>query len=389
MGGGLIYSSNSLILPLTVSGKIRLFDVNRITMIRLIHMIDTNIPFNILAVFTKDSQLSSSDVAELTLNKQSLVTVKRQLSVLLKAGYLEQSGAGRSVKYILSKKGYLLKPIDMQQYLKQHPDNRLNTTHFQFNLFESPYVSLFTPEELLKLEDATQKFRNNANYSDNETHRKELMRFIIEFSWKTSQIEGNTYDLISTERLLRYGEKSPSNTEYEAQMILNQKEALEFILDNQELWDAPKISSLEMLHSFVAKKLNISRNLRKTIVGITGTNYRPLESEFQIRDALELLFNTIAESGNVYEKALWSVLGLSYIQPFVDGNKRTSRLLANGILLGENYSPISYRSVDDRAYKEACLIFYEQNSIEPFKKLFIEQYVFAATNYNIARQPEV
>jgi Fic family protein len=134
----------------------------------------------------------------------------------------------------------------------------------------------------------------------------------------------------------------------------------------------------------VVEKLGVTQNLRKTIVGITGTNYRPLESEFQIRDALGLLFDNIASANNVYERALWSVLGLSYIQPFVDGNKRTSRLLSNAILLAENYAPISYRSVNERAYKEACLVFYEQNSIEPFKKLFIDQYVFAANNYNTA-----
>lgn len=347
-------------------------------------MNDTNISSGVLSIFTKGTQLSSSEVADLMFNKQSLVTVKRQLSALLKAGYLEQSGAGRSVKYTLSKKGWLLKPVDMQQYLKQDPDVRLQATHFQFDVLEPPYTSLLTPNELAHLEVATTRFRDNAKLSDSAAHKKELMRFIVEFSWKTSQIEGNTYDLISTERLLLFGEKSPTNTEFEAQMILNQKEALEFILDNEELWANPKISSLEALHSLVGKNLDISRNLRKTIVGITGTNYRPLESEFQIREALELLFATITKSNNVYEKALWAVLGLSYIQPFVDGNKRTSRLLANAMLLAENHSPISYRSVDDRTYKEACLVFYEQNSMAPFKELFIDQYVFAANNYNIA-----
>jgi Fic family protein len=347
-------------------------------------MNDTNISSDVLSLFTRDAQLSSSEAAALAPNKQSLVTIKRQLSTLLKAGYLEQSGAGRSVKYALTKKGWLLRPIGVQEYLKQGPDVRLKTNHFQFDVLEPPYVPLFTADELVQLGAATKSYRNNAVSSDPIARKKELMRFIVEFSWKTSQIEGNTYDLISTERLLLYGEKSPTNTEFEAQMILNQKEALEFILDNEELWEAPKISSLEMLHTLVGKNLDISRNLRKTIVGITGTNYRPLESEFQIRDALGLLFEAIAKSNNIYEKALWGVLGLSYIQPFVDGNKRTSRLLANAILLAENYSPISYRSVDDRVYKEACLVFYEQNSIEPFKKLFIEQYVFAANNYNIA-----
>jgi Fic family protein len=348
-------------------------------------MNDTNIPIELLSVFTKDTTLSSSEIADLSTAKKSLITVKRQLSLLLKAGYLEQSGAGRSVKYTLSKKGKLLRPFDVSTYLDKSPDDRIQSAHFQFDVLEQPYVELFTQEEILQLEEATSNYQTNAIKSDTATHKKELMRFMVEFSWKTSQIEGNTYDLISTERLLLYGEKSASNTEFETQMILNQKEALEFILENIELWKTPKLSSLEMLHSIVGNNLGITRNLRKTIVGITGTNYRPLESEFQIRDALEQLFNSIAEANNIYEKGLLCVLGLSYIQPFVDGNKRTSRLLANAILLANNYAPISYRSVDSRAYKEATLVFYEQNSIEPFKQLFIEQYIFAAKNYNIYR----
>ena len=125
--------------------------------------------------------------------------------------------------------------------------------------------------------------------------------------------------------------------------------------------------------------------MRKTLVGITGTSYKPLENEYQIKEALKDLFDYLKTATSVYEKALLAVLGVSYIQPFVDGNKRTSRLLANAILMTENAAPISYRSVDDTLYKEASLIFYEQNSIEPFKKLFIEQYVFSASNYNISR----
>lgn len=349
-------------------------------------MNDTNIPSRVLEVFTKNLSLSSSEVAALTSNKQSLVTVKRQLSFLAKAGYLEQTGAGRAVKYNLTKKGWLLRPFNIDTYLSSDPDARLQTPSFQFDVFEPPYVELFTQTELVELEKATKKYRENGRINDAATHKKELMRFIIEFSWKTSQIEGNTYDLISTERLLLYGEKSTTNTEFETQMILNQKEAVEFILENSELWQKElKTNAIEEIHKFVGNKLGITKNLRKTIIGITGTNYRPPESEFQIRDALNLLFKNMVGANNAYEKALISVLGLSYIQPFVDGNKRTSRLVGNAFLIAGNYSPLSYRSVDDRAYKEACLVFYEQNSIEPFKKLFIEQYVFAANNYNIAQ----
>jgi Fic family protein len=351
-------------------------------------MNDTNTARKLLEVFDKGKNLSSSEVAEKNPQQQSLVTVKRQLSALAKAGYLEQSGGGRSVKYALTKRGWMLKPFDVERYLGQPPDTRMDVLHFQFDALEPPYVSLFTKAEFQQMEKATAAYRRNAVHSDEVTRKKEFMRFIIEFSWKTSHIEGNTYDLIATEQLLRYGEKSPNNTEFEAQMIINQKAALEFILENPELWQKPKISSVEMLHSFVIEKLGVARNLRKTIVGITGTNYRPPESEFQIRDAMELLLQNMAATEIMYEKALLAILGLSYIQPFIDGNKRTSRLLANAALIGGDYAPISYRSVDERAYKEACLVFYEQNSIEPFKKLFIEQYIFSANNYNIGRNPQ-
>jgi Fic family protein len=353
-------------------------------MIRLGYMDDTNRLEQVLVLFSRDTVLSSSEVAEMLPGNQSHVTIKRHLASLARAGYLEQTGAGRSIKYLITKKGRMLKPLNAAQYLNIPPDERLGDNNFQFGVFEKPYINLFTEQELLALEEATAKYRENATHSDAEVRKKELMRFIVEFSWKTSQIEGNTYDLISTERLLLYGEKSSNNTEFEAQMIINQKRALDFILENLELWKEPKVATLEKLHSYVGNNLGIAKNLRKTIVGITGTNYRPLASESQIRDALNMLFEYIINANNIYEKALISVLGLSYIQPFVDGNKRTSRLLGNAILISSNYSPISYRSVDDRAYKEACLVFYEQNSIEPFKKLFIEQYVFAANNYNIS-----
>lgn len=120
------------------------------------------------------------------------------------------------------------------------------------------------------------------------------------------------------------------------------------------------------------------------MVGISGSLYRPLSSIYQIEEQLGLLIECINAKPSPYEKALIAVLGESYLQPFDDGNKRTARVLANGLLLQAGYAPLSYRSVDEQEYKEACLIFYEQNSIQPFKKLFIEQYIFVANNYNIA-----
>ena len=348
-------------------------------------MNDTIINSPVLKAFDKDSNLSSSEVHALLNKNLSLVTIKRHLSDLLKEGFLIQYGAGRSIKYSLSKKGLFLRPLDTKSYLGNNPDDRLRYNNYQFDLFEKPYIELFTSEELNILDNATENFRDKSNLTNDEIRKKELMRFIIEFSWKTSQIEGNTYDIISTEKLLLYGKKSSTNTEYEAQMIINQKDALEFILENINDWEKPNLALIEKLHDYVGKDLNISKSFRKSLVGITGTNYRPLENEFQIKEAVENLLNYLGYTKRAYDQALLSVLGLGYIQPFVDGNKRTARLLGNAYLLSNNLAPLSYRSVDDRDYKEATLVFYEQNTVEPFKKLFIEQYIFSANNYNISR----
>jgi len=106
-----------------------------------------------------------------------------------------------------------------------------------------------------------------------------------------------------------------------------------------------------------------------------------LDNEFQIREALECTCKLINNKTNVFEKALLALVLLSYIQAFIDGNKRTARILSNAILIAWGYCPLSFRTVDSIEYKKAMLIFYEQNNIVAFKKIFIEQYEFAVKNY--------
>lgn len=72
---------------------------------------------------------------------------------------------------------------------------------------------------------------------------------------------------------------------------------------------------------------------------------------------------------------------ISYIQPFEDGNKRTSRLLGNALLLANGYCPLSYRSVDEVEYKKAIILFYERNSVLYFKGMFIDQFKQAVENF--------
>ena len=221
---------------------------------------------------------------------------------------------------------------------------------------------------------------NSSKLSKNE-YKNELERLAIDLSWKSSQIEGNTYSLLETERLLKDQETAAGKTKNEATMLLNHKAALDFIIEHTDYVDQITVFGIEDIHSILVKDLDIKRNIRSGRVGITGTNYKPLENEFQIKEAVESMCKLINSKKNVFEKALLALVLISYIQPFSDGNKRTARIISNAILMNHHYCPISFRTIDSIEYKKAMLVFYEQTNINPFKKVFIDQFEFAVNTY--------
>ncbi|MEA3476574.1 MAG: Fic family protein, partial [Bacteroidota bacterium] len=141
------------------------------------------------------------------------------------------------------------------------------------------------------------------------------------------------------------------------------------------------ILKVEDIHNILIKGLGVDRNIRKRRVGISGTNYKPLDNEFQIREALTDMCGLVNRHENIFEKALLLLVLISYIQPFIDGNKRTARILSNAVLMNNEYCPLSFRTVDSVDYKKAMLLFYEQNNITAFKKIFIDQFEFAVKTY--------
>jgi Fic family protein len=141
-----------------------------------------------------------------------------------------------------------------------------------------------------------------------------------------------------------------------------------------------KVSAFEDIHGILIKDLVINRNIRNHRVGVTGTNFVPLDNDHQIKDTMIQMCNFVNSKQNVFEKALLLVL-LSYIQAFDDGNKRTARMVINACLIHYQHCPISFRTVNPIEYKKAMLLFYEQNNISAFRKLFIGQFEFAVNTY--------
>ena len=314
---------------------------------------------------------------------ESPATVKRILAALVEAGSAIVSGQGRSTRYSVSPQAHVTMELNIDTYFQKETDEREIQTSFNFELINYilPKVELFTAEEKDRLDALQAQFtRNLAGITPNE-YRKEMERLGIDLSWKSSQIEGNTYSLLETERLLKEKQTASGKTKEEAVMLLNHKDALDFVLADPEYLKEISIRRIEELHALLTKELNVDKGLRKRRVGITGTNYYPLNNEYQIREALEDSCRLINGKENIFEKALLALVLLSYIQAFSDGNKRTARITSNAILIANKYCPISFRTVDSVDYKKAMLIFYEQNNISAFKKIFIDQFAFAVQTY--------
>ena len=273
--------------------------------------------------------------------------------------------------------------LDLATYFDKDIDEREVQESFNFDLIRDvlPKVEIFTKEELEVLNAAQMEFEKNTEGMTELEYRKEMERLGVDLSWKSSQIEGNTYSLLETERLLKDKQTASGKTKEEAVMLLNHKDALDFVLDVPDYLKELSVHRIEDIHSILTKELEVDRNIRHRRVGITGTNYRPLDNEFQIREALEDTCTLVNGKDNVFEKALLTLVLLSYIQAFVDGNKRTARITSNAILIANSYCPISFRAVDSIDYKKAMLMFYEQNNIAAFKKIFIEQFLFAVKTY--------
>ena len=327
---------------------------------------------------------SSKEIHELISESISYATVKRKtITNLVLENLIIKSGKGKSTKYLISPAYDILQILDIEKYYEKEIDERTIIEDFNLNLISKTLksINIFTEDELNKLSNLQSEFKRNISVLSEVEYKNELERLAIDLSWKSSQIEGNTYSLLETEQLLKEKKTAAGKTREEATMLLNHKEAIDFIVEEPDYLIPLSISKIEDIHSLLTKELGVSRNIRKHRVGISGTNYRPLDNEFQIREALSNMCDLVNEKESIFEKSLLTLMLISYIQPFVDGNKRTARIVSNAILMNHQHCPLSFRTVDSVEYKKAMLIFYEQNNLTAFKEIFISQFEFAVNTY--------
>ena len=309
--------------------------------------------------------------------------MKALLSKGVANGDIRFEGKARATRYFITPKAQLLRTVNLDSYYSVDADHRDMQTSFNFDLIRDvlPRVRIFTEDESKFLRDRELAFQNRMKEYPKELYAKEMERLGIDLSWKSSEIEGNTYTLWETVNLLKDKVEATGKKREEAIMLLNHKEALKSIIEHSQYFMNLSLARMEDVHSVLIEGLGVHRNLRHIRVGISGTNYRPLDVESQIHEAVEDMCSLVNGKEYPYEKSLLTLLLIAYIQPFNDGNKRTSRLMANSLLIARSLCPLSFRTVEANDYRAALLLFYEQNNLSAFKKMFLEQVEFAMKEY--------
>jgi hypothetical protein len=211
-----------------------------------------------------------------------------------------------------------------------------------------------------------------------------LNRLLIDLSWASSRLEGNTYDRLETERLIQFGEAAEGKGAIETQMILNHKMAIEYLVHDAGRVgvDSETVVALHALLSdgLLADPMACGR-LRKDDVAIGGSVYLPIALPQRIEELFGIVLDMAMEIRDPFEQSFFLMVHLPYLQPFEDVNKRVSRLAANIPLIRQNLSPLSFIDVPERAYVDALLGIYELNRVELMRDVFVWAYERSCHQY--------
>ena len=246
------------------------------------------------------------------------------------------------------------------------------------------YLPASTRAELLASGQAV-----NANEPAGTYARQIASRLLIDLSWNSSRLEGNTYSLLETERLLAAGEAAAGRDAKEGQMILNHKEAIEFLITSADEIGFNRYTLLN-LHALLSDNLladpTASGRLRSIAVGIGQTVFLPLEGPQRIEENFQQILDTATAIEDPFEQAFFAMVHLPYLQPFEDVNKRVSRLAANIPLIKRNLCPLSFVDVPQSTYVSAMIGVYELNKIDLLRDVFVWAYKRSCARYSAVRQ---
>lgn len=360
----------------------------------------------------KKPEINIQDVAQVSgLSKSDEAdrkAIRRVLNTLIEQGFIEVRGAARARIYVRTTLGSAVtQPLaaaaaepfkDIQlsqdaQALLKHVSQSLQArtpagyNHIFLRSYEPNktfYLSETQRSELLNVGRVEEKVRPAGTYAHNI-----LSRLLIDLSWNSSRLEGNTYSILETKRLIELGESASGKNATETQMILNHKGAIEYIVESVA---EEEISYREVcsIHALLSENLlgdpSASGRVRQIMVGISGTTYLPLENPHVLNDCFQIFIEKLNLIKDPFEQSLFSLVHLSYMQAFEDVNKRTARLVANIPLIKKNLKPLSFADVNQEAYVKSLIGVYEKNDVSLLRDLYIWAYNRSSQKYSAIQQ---
>ena len=330
-------------------------------------------------------------------------TLQRKLALFVKKGDIVAVGRarGRRYKVILSPeigaspafKGSFIPISKTAELILKKISQPLHARHpvtYNREFLEnySPNITYYLAEDLRKklLEMGGVE---NGKYPAGTYARQIFHRLLIDLSWNSSRLEGNTYSLLETERLLDFGKPAPGKHLKETQMILNHKAAIEFLINSAEEIGVNRFTLLN-LHTLLSDNLlpnpAASGRLRSFSVGISHSTYLPIAIPQMIEECFDLLISKASRIEDPFEQAFFLMVQIPYLQAFDDINKRTSRLAANIPLIQKNLCPLSFIDVPEEMYINGLLGIYELNQVELLRDVFTWAYERSCILYSTTRK---
>ncbi|GAB2581039.1 hypothetical protein GCM10026986_06210 [Nitrincola alkalisediminis] len=338
-------------------------------------------------------------------------SAQRQVAKLVEDGLVVARGDGRGRRYfsavvlpeapsktnVLTNKGDVFPssiPVsadsqDILSYINQPLEAR-KPIGYQRDFLDSYhpnktwYLSESLRRQLHKMGKTTDSQEPAGTYS-----RAILNRLLIDLSWASSHLEGNTYSRLDTRELIEHGKSAQGKAAIETQMILNHKSAIELLVDNI---DSAEFNRYTLMNIHSALSENLLPNpadegrIRQHAVDISQSVYRPLSALVQIEEALDVLLNKANQISDAFEQSFFMMVHLPYLQPFADINKRTSRLAANLPLFRANLCPLTFLDVPEQAYSRATLGIYEMARVELLRDLYVWAYERSTQEYLAIKQ---
>lgn len=355
--------------------------------------------------------LSIRDLAGTGATEAQRRAIQRRLNKLIGLGRVRSAGASRNTRYFLAgqpgpaillhkdetnldETDGLFVPVssagqDLQKLLHRQQKDRDPVGYKRefLSRYKPNSTYYLSPRERKHLADIS-KVESDGNKPAGTYARQILNRLLIDLSWASSRLEGNRYSILDTHLLLEQGKVAEGRSAEETQMIVNHKDAIEFLVDAADEIGFNRHTILN-LHSILANNLldpQATGRLRQGIIGIGRSVYVPLQMPQVIEECFGELLAKAEAITDPFEQSFFAAVQLPYLQPFLDVNKRVSRLAANIPFIKKNLSPLSFIEVPESMYVDAMLGVYELNKTELARDMFIWAYERSARRYAAIQQ---